>query len=111
MNIDASCIASLKELLGDDYAPIVDDFLKNSQGYIETIGAAIAQDNRAAVTAAAHPLTSSSGQFGLREVQALAKGIEHNQTLDNAGLSEQFSKLQEAYKQAVAYFRDNRLDR
>lgn len=73
---DQNNIDSIKDLMKDNFATIIETYTVNARKYIDAIGAGIRDEDSKAIENNAHPLKSSSGMMGLSRVRELAEQIE-----------------------------------
>ena len=77
--VDESVLARLRELAPDDptfVQELLAEFVSDAEARLDTLRAALARADRAAVIAAAHSLRGSSGTIGAAGVASLAARIE-----------------------------------
>ncbi|MDH5229119.1 MAG: Hpt domain-containing protein [Gammaproteobacteria bacterium] len=84
--LDNETIETLKDVLADDFALLIDTFLSDAPKRIEEIKNAIASTDIAAIEAPVHTLKGSSGNIGGNDLfaacEALLVQVRENQVLD-----------------------------
>ncbi len=101
--VDKERVEKLKLMLAENYPRMVQNFLHNTKTYIDDVASALTAGDRTAAMATAHKMTSSCGQFGLIELQRLAKSIEHSEGLDNDMLLARVAELKPALGEATEF--------
>jgi CheY-like chemotaxis protein/HPt (histidine-containing phosphotransfer) domain-containing protein len=106
--LDKEVFASFVALMGKNLPIILARYLDAAHGYLQTIRVSVDAGDFKALFHAAHPLASSSGQVGAKNIAELARKIE---SLASAAtpdivqlktLAEQIEQAQEGTKQALA---------
>ncbi|MGH1375404.1 MAG: PAS domain S-box protein [Alphaproteobacteria bacterium] len=73
---DHNTFDNMKELMGDGFAPMIQQFLDNSSKYIAQAQEGLANNNAKLIADAVHPLKASSAVLGVIKVSQLAAKIE-----------------------------------
>jgi CheY-like chemotaxis protein/HPt (histidine-containing phosphotransfer) domain-containing protein len=74
--VDLSILNDLKELMEEDFAGLVDTYLRDAPQYLLKMHDAIKSNDSKTLCAAAHTLKSSSANMGAMQLSALAKSLE-----------------------------------
>lgn len=106
--IDRDSLGQLKDFIGDKFPHIVETYLTNSQMYVDAIQAGMQRHDAQAISDAAHPLKSSSGNMGLKAMYELCQCIEHaanaviagEESMDN--LAPHVEKIGSLYAESAA---------
>ncbi len=74
--LDTAAISELHDMLGDDFAEIVEQFVDQLNEQSCAIEQALAAGNPTALVAAAHSLKGSAGNIGVLRLSMVCAGIE-----------------------------------
>jgi len=95
---NAEALDEVKDLMGDKFDLIVDQYLESSMGYLSCIEQGLKNCDAKIIASSAHPLKSSSASLGLINVSQLAQKIE----LLSDGASEENESLFETLRDLFA---------
>ena len=101
--IDQQIFETFCDLMGDSLSLVISRYLETSKEYIEQIIKSDKEGNLEALSAAAHPLKSSSQQIGASKLSSIAQEIEKLSLEDNAdqkAISDLVEKIKEAHSDA-----------
>ena len=74
--IDAIVFGKLRDLMGDDFPSLLDDYIKHSSSLMESIAQAIGENDTSEVHILAHSLKSSSQNVGAMSLSEMAQKLE-----------------------------------
>jgi signal transduction histidine kinase/DNA-binding response OmpR family regulator/HPt (histidine-containing phosphotransfer) domain-containing protein len=104
--VDALSLAETRTSFGEDFAEILDSFLKTTPDIFREAGAGLANNDHATLIRAAHGLKSSVMPFGLRRLGEMARQLEedlHAGTVSDPG--PRFKVLEAEYDAALIELR------
>lgn len=96
--IDEDIIESLKELVGDGFANIVEVYIKTASELMDNIGGDLEKSDNQGLVFNAHTLKSSSAQLGVMLLSDIARQMEE------LGLEEKSENCDELYADAKEVF-------
>lgn len=101
-NVDHAAFQKLQKLFGEGFQKVWTGFLENTETYLGHVTDGIQQHQRQEILAAAHKITSSTGQFGMIDVQHLAKKLEEQaHTASEAEIAELHASLKAVFLKSV----------
>ena len=100
-HFDEVTLNVLKDSLGDAFALIAEEFIKDSQETITLLQQAAQQGDRESVNRHSHSLKSSAGYFGAAAVQKLAAQIEHDTKIQLGNVDDSITQLAQHVNDAV----------
>jgi len=105
----------MKELMGEEFAPMIDQYLKDSNDYIRQAEEAVADGNADLLLLCAHSLKSSSASLGVIKLPGLASEIEakSSKIIKNGegsveDLSLEVKELSRSFAEAESAFKSRR---
>lgn len=75
-DMDRDLLVELQEIMGDDFAMLVESWRRDAQARMEAIEAALQKDDADQLKQVAHSLKGSSGNLGARDVVAVCLELE-----------------------------------
>lgn len=74
--IDMSVHAGIRNLMGDEFAELIDAYLEDTAGFVRLMREACNSEDYKALHVSAHSMKSSSANIGAMRLSALAKELE-----------------------------------
>ena len=104
--VDTRKVEHLRALLADQFEAQLTGFLSNSERYLHAMDTALREGRYADAFQEAHKLYSSSGQYGLLRLSAMARRMERGDSAKPEGLLDLSAAMQDAFRQAQARLAD-----
>jgi PAS domain S-box-containing protein len=105
--IDESVHAGVRDLLGDEFAGLIDAYLEDTEQFVREMHEACERDDCGAIEVPAHSMKSSSANIGAMRLSAMARELEEQirsgDPVDAEGqvraLADEFERVSQALKQ------------
>ncbi len=82
--IDVSVHDEVRDLLGDEFAVLIDAYLEDTENFVQAMQDACERDDLNAIELPAHSMKSSSANVGAMRLSSLAKELEEQIRSGNA---------------------------
>jgi HPt (histidine-containing phosphotransfer) domain-containing protein len=111
-SINWESVEEIKSMMNDKFAMMVQFFLEDTVGYLDTINTGLAADDASQVVSPAHTIKSSAKQLGADKLSEFAKKMENlsreiseGEGGDMAELKSLAAQLQDAFNEIEPEFK------